>query len=164
MWLLDTVHTDKEMSMDASLKAAGSWCRKEIFSVTFPQEIKQKFAHIMHLELWAVIVSIKLWGKTLRGKIVHIHTDNEAVAFIINTGRSTDLKLQQLLRELSWWLALYDMKIKGSHLMGIHNRILDLLSRIDERQNKRELQRIAEEKILKFVNVPKSVFTLTHNW
>ena len=131
LWLLDCVEVDSEMVMDACMQQAGAISDKEIFSVKFPNRVK-KGAHITHLELWAVILSIKCWGDHFRGKILRIKTDNEAVAQIINTGRSQDLKLQELLRELLWWLTVFQCKVKGAHLPGKINKMSDMLSRWHE--------------------------------
>ena len=58
--------------------------------------------------------------------------DNEAISVIVNSGRSRDTYLQQQLRELTWWLAKYQFRIKTVHLSGRLNRIPDLLSRWGE--------------------------------
>ena len=101
MWLTDAVMVDTEFAMNACLTCTGGNAGDEVFSVQFPRQVTQS-AHITHLELWAVIISVKLWGEKCSGKIVKISTDNETVSHIINSGRSQDLLLQKLLRELTW--------------------------------------------------------------
>ena len=95
---------DLELAMDACLKAAGGVRNSECFSVKFPEAVKNE-CKITHLELWAIILAVKMWGRELTGKVIRVKTDNEAVSTIVNTGRSYDLHLQTLLRELVWWLA-----------------------------------------------------------
>ena len=86
MWLTDSVELDSEMAVDACLIGAGGVSKKEYFRVAFPVHPRESHIKITHLELWAVIVGIRVWGNRLTGKIFHIKSDNEAVATIINTG------------------------------------------------------------------------------
>ena len=76
--------------MDACMVGAGGFCEAlgQYFRLRFPNSFAQQDLKITHLELWAVIVGVKLWYKQMFGKVIRVHTDNEAVAIIINTGRS----------------------------------------------------------------------------
>ena len=130
LWLVDSVVVDGDMAMDSCMMVAGGWSGDQVFLVKFPRYVCKKFAHITHLELWAVIIAVKVWGKQHTGKIIRIHTDNEAMANIINSGRSQDILLQAQLRELLWWLTMYQFKIKSVHISGVSNRIPDMLSRL----------------------------------
>ena len=164
MWLTDAVMVDTEFAMDACLTRAGGNAGDEVFSVRFPRQVTQS-AHITHLQLWAVIISVKLWGEKCSGKIVKISTDNETVSHIINSGRSQDLLLQKLLRELTWWLVKYQIKIKGVHLSGRLNRIPDLLSRWHEGNAVRaEFTQLTEGRNIVWRNVDNTVFKYTHDW
>ena len=136
-----------------------------MFAVRFPQRIKAEYSHITHLELWAIIIAVKVWDNTLRGKVIRINTDNEAVSHLLNSGRSQDLLLQKQLRELHWWLAKYEFRIKGVHIFGIHNRIPDLLSRFfDSDKARREFYNTTRGMNLRFVHVNQEMFDLAHEW
>ena len=133
LWLLDAQPTDSDIAVDACLQGAGGFAfNDEFYSVKFPEVFASQELKITHLELWAVIIAVRLWGESLTGRIVKIRTDNEAVSIIVNTGRSYDEYLQRQLRELVWWLAKYQFKIKTEHLSGRLNRLPDLLSRFHE--------------------------------
>ena len=136
LWMLDIPKIDAEMAVDACLVGAGGVHHSECYKTEFPDHIKigKGETNIAHLELWAVIIGIRLWGKELRGKIIKVKSDNEVVSTIINTGRSKDKKLQQLLRELVWWMSIHEMRIKTVHIFGKNNRLPDLLSRWTEGQ------------------------------
>ena len=121
LWLMDTVEVDSEMAVDACLVAAGGVSRNEYYRIKFPQKVLSQQVQITHLELLAVIIGTRVWGDQLRGKILKVSSDNEAVACIINAGTSRDHLLQKLLRELIWWLAIYEWKVKSVHLMGSLN-------------------------------------------
>ena len=167
MWLTDTEDTDAELARDACLLAAGAFRQDQCFSVMFPEHIlegKPK-PKITHLELWAIIIAVKVLGPELTGRIVKISTDNEAVSQIINTGRSYDAHLQKLLRELVWWLAQFQFRIKGVYLPGVANRLPDLLSRMPEGSHiKSEFDRRTGDRHLRFLQVPPQVFLLEHEW
>ena len=102
-----------------------------IFMLISPKNILQGKPEpkIVHLEMWAIIVAVRIWGSELAGKIIRIKTDNEAVAHIINTGRSRDNYLQTQLRELVWWLSKYQFRIIGVFIPGKTNKLPDILSR-----------------------------------
>ena len=131
LWLLDCPIIDSELSMDACLVGAGGMSGDEMYRVFFLNHVKKQ-SGIVHFELWVVILAVRVWGPKHRDKIIKIHSDNEAVAHIVNTGRSQDPKLQSLLCELVWWLATYEMKIKAVHIISSENKIPDLLSRWHE--------------------------------
>ena len=133
LWLLDTSPIDSEMAVDACLKGAGGIRSDTYFRVKFPGWLlKSEKYTITHLELWVVIIGVKVWGKELSRRIIKIRSDNEAVSYILNTGRSQDLLLQKLLRELTWWLAKFEFKIKSQHLSRAKNTLPDLLNRWHE--------------------------------
>ena len=122
MWLVDSVEINREFSTDACMIGAGGITEGEFFRVRFPPVILTKYTQIAHLELWSIIVAVKLWGGNFTSMIVKIQMDNEVVSQIINSGRSCDLLLQKLLRELYWWLAIHQFKVKSVHLAGKLNK------------------------------------------
>ena len=164
LWLLDIVEVDTEMATDSCLERGGGISGNEVFSVEFPKYVKRG-AHIRHLELWSLILAVKLWGKHMTGKVVRMKTDNEAVVVIVNTGRSSDLKLQKLLRELVWWLATYEFKIKGVYIPSKSNQIPDLLSRWHEGLEVRDhFWELTSNQNIKWKNVYATLFKFTHDW
>ena len=106
-----------------------------------------------------------MWGPQFTGKIIKINTDNEAVSVIVNTGRSKDLYLQAQLRELTWWLAKYQFRIKAVHLLGKLNRVPDMLSRWEESADmRRQCCRKIEELGLTYTKVDLKMFKFKNNW
>ena len=165
MWLIDVYEIDAEIAIDACLKGARGVSGQEFFRVAFPLKILGEGTSIAHLELWAVIIGVRLWGSRCTGKIIRVKSDNEAVTTIINTGRSSDLKLQELLRELTWWLAKYQFRIKSVHIKGSANLLPDLLSRWGE--GSKVHQTFAEaikRKNMSRVQVDKKWFDFVHLW
>ena len=138
MWLIDVVEVDAEIATDSCMVGAGGCSHDEFYRVKFPTHVLTEETKIAHLELWAVLLAVRIWGATMTGKVIRVKTNNEAVAHIINMGRSQDLLLQKLLRERTWWLAIFQFCIKSVHLMGKLNRKPDLLSRWHEGPHVRE--------------------------
>ena len=98
MWLLDISEIDSELAVDACLKGAGGMAGNHYFHTGFPHEFHRQGLRIPHLEMWVIIIAVKLWSSKYRGKIIKVCTDNEAVAVIVNNGRSNDPYLQSQLR------------------------------------------------------------------
>ena len=165
MWMLDCQKVDEELAVDACLQGAGGVSANQYYRLRFPKRILQRNYSIVHLEMWAVIIGIRAWHDQFKGLIITVKSDNEAVATIINTGRSHDLRLQTLLRELNWWLALKDIKIRSVHISGKRNRVPDLLSRWGEGA---EVHRQFAELICGRDMVRKVInfdwFNLQHQW
>ena len=87
--------------------------------------MKDRNRNIAILEMWAVMVGLKLWGNKLKGKYFWIHVDNEAVALVLNTGSSREPELQNSLREITLISARHQFVIKARHISGISNRLPD---------------------------------------
>ena len=164
MWLLDVETIDHEMSMDASMSGAGGMSGHKYYRVSFPIQILTEKTKIHHLELWTVILAVRVWGRNMTGKIIRIKSDNEAVTQIINTGRSKDLLLQKLLRELTWWLSIHQFRIKSMHLMGKDNRIPDILSRWEDSPHLRQQFIKLGGGAMKRKYIEPDYFRFTHNW
>ena len=164
MWLIDVEEVNQEIATDSCLVAAGGVCGEEYFRVEFPMYLLNKGYKIAHLELWAIIIGVRMWGPQLMGKYVRMFTDNEAVSIIVNTGHSYDIKLQQLLRELTWWLSVYQVRIKTVHLLGVDNKLLDLLSRWHEGSHIREqFNALTVGKNMRRKHVNMDWFNFQHN-
>ena len=154
---------DRELSTDSSLIAAGAVSGTEYFRTKFPRSILTADTGIVHLELWAIIIAVKVWGNKFTGKIICIRTDNEAVSQIVNTGHSKDL-LQKLLHELIWWLAIHQFRIKIVHLAGKINALPDILSRWHEGPHMECRFMTEGGKDLNGILVKHALFKFTHDW
>ena len=165
LWLLDVPEIDAEFAVDACLKGAGGVRDTEFFRIQFPPSLTRQNLDITHYELWAVILAVRLWGPKLTGKIVRIRSDNEAVATIINSGRSRDGRLQSQLRELVWWLVHFQCKVKSVHIFGQKNKLPDLLSRWGEGPHiEREFDALTEGRSMTKGDVLLQWFKFQHPW
>ena len=117
LWLIKEPGTDTIIRTDACTKGYGGICGNQYFRARFPKEVQGK--NIAILEIWAVMVGLKVWATEVQGKYFWIHVDNEAVAAILNTGSSREPELQNSLREIALITAQNQFVIKARH---IHTR------------------------------------------
>ena len=96
---------------------------------TWPDDIRQLDLHISDLELYTIVIAVKLWASQLTGLCVLIACDNEAATISINSGKSKDPFMQKCLRELWFIAAVHDFEIPSVHIPGTKNLVADWLSR-----------------------------------
>lgn len=163
MWL-EQFQVDEILASDASLKGAGgTWNEgKQYYRCVFPEFILED-SSICHLELWALLIGLKIWHTELQGKAITLHCDNQAVAELINTGRARDEKLQKGLRELCYLAATGGFEVLGKFIPGCTNRLPDLLSRWHMGEDyRKEFRKLATGFSRRTVR--RSMFYYTHDW
>lgn len=164
MWLEQFQDRDQVLASDACMVGAGGiWKQgKQYYRCLFPDHVLQG-ASICHLELWALIVALKLWSPQLDGKAIVVQCDNQAVAELINSGRAKDVQLQQGLREVCFLAATGGFEILAEFIPGVDNRIPDLLSRWSLGEKFRaEFRRMTHGYTRR--GVRQSLFYYSHDW
>lgn len=164
MWFEQFELSDQVVASDASLVGAGgTWAiGKQFYRCEFPAEIKEG-SSICHLELWALIISLKLGSAELQGKAVVVHCDNQAVAELINSGRARDERLQCRLREVCYIAAVAEFEILAQFIPGVTNRLPDFLSRWTLGESYRRQFRM-EAPGFTCRTVRQSLFNYSHDW
>ena len=120
---------DLTFATDSCLKGCGGICDKEYFHVTFPRFIQAQGLPIHKLEMLAVLLGVRIWGKYCEAKKVQIYCDNEAVVQVINSSKTKDSFLGACLRELWLEVSKKGFQLRAIHLPGEENRVPDWLSR-----------------------------------
>lgn len=120
---------DEIFSCDACLVGCGAWFNGSYFHCEFPSFILSQNLNINALELLTIVVAVKTWGNSLKGKKVVVNCDNSTSCRVLNTGFSRDSFLQSCLREICYFAAINEFQIKASLLTSTENRIADYLSR-----------------------------------
>lgn len=87
------------------------------------------FSDITFLELVPITMAFEVWGSSLSGQRVIIHTDNVALVSILNSKTSKSKRVMFLLRRLVLQGLLLNIQFKAEHISGIHNIKADSLSR-----------------------------------
>ena len=100
MLIEDWTKPDELVSCDACLTGCGGWFDGNYFHTTFPKFIDEQKIDINGLELLTLVVCVKLWGKSWKGKRILINCDNKASVIVLNTGKTHNVFLQKCLREL----------------------------------------------------------------
>ena len=162
IWLHRCPEPDEVIATDACLLGYGGTYGNQYFRGRFPKQLVNK--NIALLELSAVMVALKIWANSLKGKYFWIHVDNEAVASILNTGASRHIELQDTLREIALIAAVNQFVIKARHIAGISNRVPDWLSRYHELEARRHFREYARDNGLKHIRVSSNMLKLDHRW
>ena len=102
-------------STDACLIGAGGWSQGEFFHTEFPVNIRfQSGVSINELEAVAIMLGLKLWGHKVAGRKFLVQCDNNNAVLAINSGRSRNVFMQKVLREIFYLTALNDSFIRAS--------------------------------------------------
>jgi len=116
-WDLDDLH----FTTDASLEGAGATCLTECFACRFPGHILSLTLHISALELFVVLVAVRVWASRLAGRRFIVSCDNESAVFAINSCKSRNPFMQSCLRHLWLLSCVHDFEIRAEHIFGQHN-------------------------------------------
>ena len=122
---------DVEVASDSCLVGCGVFSAGQFFHATFPDFIQSARLHISALELLSVMICVKLWGQQWKGSRLQVVCDNEAAVRVLNRGFSRDAFMQDCMREIAYFAALWEFELRAVHIPGVDNRIPDLLSRWD---------------------------------
>jgi hypothetical protein len=101
-----------------------SWDTHELNRAKRKQTISMPY-----LELLSLIHSINIWKDELKGSALILHCDCKPVVDAINTGRSYEPHMMDLLRTFIYIINLNHIFIHCIHIAGVTNIYADLLSR-----------------------------------
>ena len=85
--------------------------------------------NIAVLELYPILIALHLFEEDMANKHLLIHTDNHAVADVLQSKTSKHHQLLALLRHIVLHCLNYNIRISSKHISGITNIIPDALSR-----------------------------------
>ena len=123
----DKPHIQFEVHLDASLTGFGAICGKEIYHTDIPDNLKH--SDIAILEMFNILLALRVWSNQWSGKLVSIQCDNQAVVEILNNGKTRNMQLAAVSRNIFMTCAKFDIELKVSHILGRNNPIADLPSR-----------------------------------
>ena len=90
---------------------------------------------IVHLEMLNILAALRVWQQPWANKKVAIACDNLAVVQVLNSGKTRDLTLAAIARNIQFQIATTNISLKVTHIPGKFNTIADLLSRWNNRPN-----------------------------
>ena len=117
------------LELDACLSGCGAICGDEFYGRQFPSAVSSQLHPIAHLEILNIVVALKLWTDSWRGHRIRVTCDNLNSVQAIHTGRSRDTYMQQCIREIYLYCAIYDIELLASHAPGSTMHRADALSR-----------------------------------
>ena len=116
---------------DACLTGCGGLCGDQYVHAVFPSYVVQQTLDINCLELFTIIVALKLWGSRLYGLPLSVSCDNEVAVTVLTAGRCRNSFLNSCLREPCYLAAIHELEVRALHVLGVSNCYAYLLSRWD---------------------------------
>ena len=115
--------------------------------------------------MFAIIICLKLWDKSFKGKKIQMYCDNQAICQVVNSGKSKCPILQDCLREIAFLAASYEFQVRMIHLSSESNRIADHLSRwdIDISHQQKFFELVDPSKVTNY-EVLTECFEFSHTW
>ena len=123
--------TDELFSCDSCLEACGRFGMGLLYYAKFPSSFSNSKFHITALEMIALIICLKLWGRYFRGKRIIVFSDSSSACLVVNYGKAKCPVLQECLREIFYISAIFEFEIRLQHLDSQSNCIADHLSRFN---------------------------------
>ena len=76
-----------------------------------------------------ILVALTVWCHQWTTTKILLKCDNQAVVSVLNSGKTQDLTLGAMARNISMLLAIHDIELQVIHILGSGNKGADLLSR-----------------------------------
>ena len=114
------------IELDACLQGFGARCGNQVYA--FPIPLGYMDLSIVHLEMLNILVALRVWNNTWKKSRVCIACDNEAVVYVLRSGRTRDLTLVAIARNIQLQVATWDINLQVNHTAGRDNHVADLLS------------------------------------
>ena len=115
------------IELDACLTGLGGRYGYWVYHLPIPNNFKQ--LSIVHLEMINILLAVRLFTQTWKGRKILIKCDNVAVVNVMKSGRARDPFLGACARSVWFESTLADTHLHYGHIMGKRNRVADLLSR-----------------------------------
>ena len=116
-----------EIELDACLQGLGARWGCQVFA--FPLPLGYSDYNIAHLEMLNILVALRVWNHCWAKSRIRIACDNEAVVHVLRSGRTRDLTLAAIARNIQLQVATWDINLQIVNIPGKENQIADLLSR-----------------------------------
>ena len=156
---------DEIFSCDSCLEACGGFWMGHFYHARFPSSFSNSKFHITALEMIALIICLKLWGRYFRGKRIIVFSDSNSACLVVNNGKAKCPVLQECLREICYIAAIYEFEIRLQHLDSQSNRIADHLSRFHLGEwHRQKFLELTEEFDLTEELVDDSFFHFVNTW
>lgn len=120
-----------------------------------PSNKSKILSDITFLELIPIALSCFLWCKHFCGLRIKFRCDNEAVVQILNSKTSKSERVMTLVRCIVLWSMQFDFYLKAEHIMGVKNKVVDSISRMQGHT----FRRLAPEADVLPTQIPQEFWT-----
>ena len=119
---------DHHLYTDASGSwGCGGWAASQWFQVKWTPSLS--LPTIALKELLPAVIAVAVWGPQWRGCLIVCHCDNAAVVTQINRLHARDPRASHMLRCLAFFQAVFECRLRATHIAGAANTGADRLSR-----------------------------------
>jgi hypothetical protein len=156
---------DDEFATDACLTGCGGFNGSQFFMSAFPEHILEAKLHISALEIFTVLLAVRLWCLQYTGRRIRILCDNLASVMVLNAGKSKDPFMLKCVHEICFLCATHNFEIKAQHIPGVDNRIPDYLSRVHLNGSYlRKFKELTSNLDISEVQIPHEYFYIIDSW
>ena len=113
--------------MDACLEGLGAITQNQVYSIKIPKKFENYT--IVHLEMLNILVALRVWSHQWAAGKILLKCGNQAVVSVLISGRTQELTLGAMARNISMLLAIHDSELQVIHILGSDNKVADLLFR-----------------------------------
>ena len=92
------------IELDACLQGLGARWENSVYAVALP--LGYKDMSLVHLEMLNIMVTIRTWGQFWAGQRICVHCDNQAVVYVLTTGKTRDAILAVIARNIFMEIAV----------------------------------------------------------
>ena len=126
---------DTVVSTDASLEAgAACWEADFLYSAWECDYPLLSPLPIFIKELCAILLAFHRWCSKWKDKCVLVQTENTGAEWVVRRGLSKNPIANQVVREILWIAALFNITIVVTHIKSKDNVVADALSRLDDKR------------------------------
>ena len=111
------------MELDASLQGLGARWGDQVYTLTIP--LGHNNLNICHLEMLNILLALRIWKDQWANSRISVACDNQAVVQVLNSGKTRDLTLAAIARNIQFQAATRDIDLRVTHIPGKSNIITD---------------------------------------
>ena len=124
-----TIPSQETIHLDACLSGMGGIWSNRVYSCP-ALTIPGTKLHINHLDMFNIVLALRLWGRLCANASVCIRCDNLAVVQVVQNLRTKDNILAACVRNIWFICAMWNIDLRVNHIRGTLNVEADLLSRL----------------------------------
>ena len=148
---------DAIFSSDSCLTGCGAISHSKYLHFEIPETIIKEGKYINQFEMYAVLIAVREWRFDFEDLNLLIYCDNSSTVQALQSGRISCPFMQKCLREIRFYSAKLNFRVRAVHLPGVLNRKADFLSRWHISDNYKKLfekeiegQKLTETIVTKF--------------